>query len=717
MGKSVSHWEIMDKIRELIKPDEFTVLKVTKTTLEFVRFEAEIETKDKLQRVLSKIDNKMIKLKDFSDLMRIRAAEWRSDYPTRRVWDDFFSNARDMDEMKPGERPDTVHLSNLPSKWFVPYHLSGEDDVTPSEKIFYRIFEKFGSIRYVDIPICDPYRKKMKDHISGLKNSSFDKTEFFEGYVQFKDYIGFVKAMDAFRNMKLVQKEDDGAIEVNVKVVFDKSKHLSDASIRRREIVRDRLVKKTREKEEKELAELKEKKQKEELERQREVDIQQQKKLRQKLREEKRKAKILEKLEITGTDEINEKIVKEEKKLLKVQRKLEAIRLVEELFRRIKERNPENVQLYDNIPNSSYDELKRYKNTSELEVLTQREKLHHALKGRVMLKSILSEGQHNRKYSTSSSDFSIEEEPRARPKTPVIDKYPELMYDPAWLGYQYQLPPHGPMYANYMDPFASMRGFHMRGRPFPRLPMIAGPSRGRYNRRRGNYHPRFRGNYRGSNPRQYTQDEQEEYQKYLSKFLHEHDDRIYTNRDRNRRSHSYSPHRHSRRSRSRSNSRRRSYSRSYSRSRSPSRSRTRRRSRSHSYRSRSRSRSRVKSRKSYSRDRSRSRSKSRRSRRSRSRSKSGERSRKKKSLSKEKSRKNSANDSEDQNSKEVQIDKKSGSKERSRSRERSVDSSSFMTPKQLLQHRSERRERSKSWSLPREAEKKRRSWSKSPERK
>lgn len=36
------------------------------------------------------------------------------------------------------------------------------------------------------------------------------------------------------------------------------------------------------------------------------------------------------------SDDINEKIAKEEKKLLKVQRKLEAIRLIEELFRRIK---------------------------------------------------------------------------------------------------------------------------------------------------------------------------------------------------------------------------------------------------------------------------------------------------------------------------------------------------------------------------------------------
>lgn len=56
--------------------------------------------------------------------------------------------------------------------------------------MLYRIFEKFGSIRNVDVPICDPYRNKMKEQISGLKYSSFDRMDWFEGYIQFKDYKG-----------------------------------------------------------------------------------------------------------------------------------------------------------------------------------------------------------------------------------------------------------------------------------------------------------------------------------------------------------------------------------------------------------------------------------------------------------------------------------------------------------------------------------------------
>uniref|UniRef100_A0A6P7FWK6 A-kinase anchor protein 17A n=1 Tax=Diabrotica virgifera virgifera TaxID=50390 RepID=A0A6P7FWK6_DIAVI len=704
LGKTVSHWEIMDKIRDLIKPDEFTTFKVTKTTIEFVRFEGELGTRDRLDRVLSKINNKMIKLKDFSDLMRLKAVEWKSDFPTRRIWDDFFHNAKDMNEMKPGLRPDTIHIVNLPSKWFIPYHLSGDEDITPSEKIFYRVFEKFGHIRFVDIPICDPYRKKMKEHISGMKNSSFDQTEFFEGYVQFKDYIGFTKTMDAFKNMKLVHKDDDATLEVNIKVDFDRSKHLSDASIKRREIVRDRLEKKVREQEEKERAEFEAKKKTEEIERQKELDLKEQKKIRRKLREEKRKAKILEKLEISGSDEINEKIAKEEKKLLGVQRKLEAIRLVEELFRRIQDKNPHNIQLYDSHSHSSRNELKQFKNTSELEVLNQKEKLHNALKGRVMLKTILADGKSTRRFSSSSSDISLDIDvgnPQQRPKSPVIQKYPELMYDPTWFNLHHYMPP-APMFP---DPY-HMGGFMPRGRGFPRLPNIAGPSRGGFSRRRAGF--RYRGGHRGGgNFNNYHTDLDEDFLKYMN----DHDDRQRK---------SYPPNKRDRR-RSKSRSRR-SYSRSYTRSRSRSRKRSRsRRSRSYSYRSRSKSQ-----RRSYTRSRSRSRSRRKSRERSRSRSKVRSRSRSKVRSRRSKSRsreKNINKSTEKRKSTERRSNKSRGSsrentKAKSTSasspvREKSVDSSSFMTPKQLH----EKRDRSRSWSLPKEGEEKGRSWSKSPEKK
>jgi len=57
---------------------------------------------------------------------------------------------------------------------------------------------------------------------------------------------------------------------------------------------------------------------------------------RQRQREEKRKKRQLMKLKEKETQEMNMKIAVEEKKLLIAQRKLESIRLLDELFERVK---------------------------------------------------------------------------------------------------------------------------------------------------------------------------------------------------------------------------------------------------------------------------------------------------------------------------------------------------------------------------------------------
>lgn len=266
IGKSISNLEMMEKLRSMIKPEEFLLLRVTKSTVEVVRFEAEFDDRKKVDKCVMKLNNTTIKLKDFKESFKVRAAESKLDFPNRHAWDSYFRDAKNMDDMKPGERPDTVYISGLPIRWFIPHHMLDEDE-KPSEKLFFRVFEKFGNIRYVDIPICDPYRNKMKAHITGLKEHSFEDKTYFEGYVQFKDYIGFTKTMDALRGMKLLRKEEDEALAANIKVDFDKTKHLSDASIRRREIVRDRLVERERAREEKEKNEQEEALRKEEEER------------------------------------------------------------------------------------------------------------------------------------------------------------------------------------------------------------------------------------------------------------------------------------------------------------------------------------------------------------------------------------------------------------------------------------------------------------------
>lgn len=50
--------------------------------------------------------------------------------------------------------------------------------------------------------------------------------------------------------MCLVRKEVDKNLSVSISVDFDRTKHLSDSSIKKRKIVRDRLIAADREKEE-----------------------------------------------------------------------------------------------------------------------------------------------------------------------------------------------------------------------------------------------------------------------------------------------------------------------------------------------------------------------------------------------------------------------------------------------------------------------------------
>lgn len=70
--------------------------------------------------------------------------------------------------------------------------------------------------------------------------------------------------------------------------------------------------------------------------RQRELKLIEEKEKRRIEREERRKARNFARLNIQETDELKNKIAKEEKKLKKVETKLQAIRLVTALFERIK---------------------------------------------------------------------------------------------------------------------------------------------------------------------------------------------------------------------------------------------------------------------------------------------------------------------------------------------------------------------------------------------
>ncbi|KAF9796868.1 hypothetical protein SFRURICE_015850 [Spodoptera frugiperda] len=617
-GKSISNWELMEKLRKMILPDNFSVLKVSKHSSEVIRFDAELESRDNLDRVLARLEDRVVQLKEYPDQLKVRVCEAKSDFPSRHDWDSFFRDTTEMDEMKPGERPDTIHISNLPIRWFI-HSRDQDEDALPSESLVKKIFEKFGSVRQVDIPVSDPYRMQMKAPMRGITTPPQEAALYFEIYVQFSEYVGFVRCMDALRGRKLLRKRDDIAEWCGIKVEFDKTKHMTDAAVKRRSIVRERLASRQKAKEDEERAEKERVAKREAKERQKYERSEREKLEKMREREERRKKKQLAKLMQSDNLDLNSKVAEEQRKLVKAQKKLQAIRLIEELFKRIElrpelQRNGNREQHY--LPgerNARARIIDKFKRQQQDLLEEQRQNYNNALNGRIVIRSVLETKKPKRDSSISSesSDERARRSDRDNHKKIKTERLTtperEMEYNKATAASLYSMQPYGFGY-----PFPCPPSY-----AYPPQTSMYYPVRGTYYPPPGEYRrPRGRGRGRGRNTRMpYFDgpDANHQYYRYFKKLTEGNPHSEHEDRTRGR----------SRESRSRSRSRRRSYSRSRSRSRrrSYTRSRSRsRRSRSRSRRSRSRSR---RSRSYHSRSRSRSRSHRRsrsRSRRSRSRS-------------------------------------------------------------------------------------------------
>ncbi|CAN9497863.1 unnamed protein product [Ophioblennius macclurei] len=343
-GKSISNWEVMERVKAMVAPDQFSALRISKSTMDFIRFEGEVENKTVVKSLLSRLDGKSIKLSGFTDVLKVRAVENKVDFPTRHDWDSFFRDAKDMNETLPGERPDTIHLEGLPCRWFSQKDSQLPD--RPSEEVLIAVFQAFGKVRNVDIPMLDPYREEMLD--KNFNTFSFGGHLNFEAYVQYQEYCGFTKAMDTLRGMKLMLKGEDGkAVACNIKVTFDTSKHLSESAMKRRslerqklqELERQREEQKRREKEEEERRREEERKQREQEEEEKERKKEERlRKKEQKLREkeERRNLKKVRRKQEEEHKKLQMKIAMEERRLLLAQRNLESIRLIAELLGRAK---------------------------------------------------------------------------------------------------------------------------------------------------------------------------------------------------------------------------------------------------------------------------------------------------------------------------------------------------------------------------------------------
>ncbi|XP_067372819.1 A-kinase anchor protein 17A isoform X3 [Channa argus] len=143
-GKSISNWEVMERVKAMVAPEQFSALRISKSTMDFIRFEGEVENKLVVKNLLSCLDGRTIKLSGFTDVLKVRAVENKVDFPTRYDWDSFFRDAKDMNETLPGERPDTIHLEGLPCRWFSQKDSQYPD--RPSEEVLIAVFQTFGKV-------------------------------------------------------------------------------------------------------------------------------------------------------------------------------------------------------------------------------------------------------------------------------------------------------------------------------------------------------------------------------------------------------------------------------------------------------------------------------------------------------------------------------------------------------------------------------------------
>jgi len=156
-GQTISNWEIQQKLRSLCEPLSLKNFAVSKSASNYIKFDCEVNNKASVRSYVAALDGKSIKLSGFPEILRVVCSESKLSFSTRQDWDDYFNDATQFDETQPGERPDTVYMSNVPCKFF-------ENQTTGlvSADRVKEVFSAYGAVRNIDIPVLDPYRSDVQ---------------------------------------------------------------------------------------------------------------------------------------------------------------------------------------------------------------------------------------------------------------------------------------------------------------------------------------------------------------------------------------------------------------------------------------------------------------------------------------------------------------------------------------------------------------------------
>lgn len=313
IGMSVSNWEVMEKIKILSLPEIFASLRVVSYTRDVIHFEGELETTRAMRKVVLLLSGKSIKLSGFLEMLKVKVKQKELSQPSKQEWEDYYADwgMEAFDDEKPGERPDTVHIRGLPTKWFV----SETSEGRPCPRILTQAFQKFGRVREVGI-----YEPSSSDNSNNF--SSFGPGTWalhFEAFVQYEKYSAFCNAMQSLKGMKLIRLEEGGKEGMAIiKADFDRSAFLSDRNIRKRRRFEERQ-RRANEEEERRV-------------REREKEEQEQKEEMKKKMEEERAQRRAKKLEAKQRKRKQQAMLVAELKAVAVSRREESQRLLSVLL-------------------------------------------------------------------------------------------------------------------------------------------------------------------------------------------------------------------------------------------------------------------------------------------------------------------------------------------------------------------------------------------------
>uniref|UniRef100_A0A8C5PHS2 RRM domain-containing protein n=1 Tax=Leptobrachium leishanense TaxID=445787 RepID=A0A8C5PHS2_9ANUR len=325
--RPVSNWEVVEQVKNLVIPDHFSFIKVTKSAKGFIRLKSEADSKRLAHVFQAKLNGQSVTINSFDEPLRVEVSESPIENPTAQELQYLLQESENdhVDDVAP---PPCIHVAGMPCKWFSTWGSSIEK---PSEDILRSVFEKYGSLAHIDIPMLDPYREEAVGSFNALIPGGL---QTFDAFIQYEEKASCVGAMQALEGMKLMFTGEDGkSLSCDIKVTLDTTEHFSEEAISRRNAERLKLQELEQQR--------KQEKEEEELKRKRKA-------LEQKYRARRRRAKLKRRLQKQkssnqcpvqdndiSADGVEDTPEWEERKLLLAQRRVESIKLLTSLLDKI----------------------------------------------------------------------------------------------------------------------------------------------------------------------------------------------------------------------------------------------------------------------------------------------------------------------------------------------------------------------------------------------